>query len=105
MDKFPTIIRSYHKVWVEIEVPHDLWDHEWDGVEYESLDEAKAVMKEAEKDPRVCNAWIESYAVDSEGQTWDFDAEWMKKIAEEKAAAADYHKDETGHCDFGLVGE
>lgn len=98
MNTFPTIVRSYHKVWVEMEVPHDLWEHEWDGVEYESIDEAKAVMKEAEKHPRVYNAWIESYAVDSEGQTWDFDAEWQEAIKNQ-------YTDEYGHSEYGLYGE
>lgn len=98
MDKIPTIVKSYHKVWVEMEVPHDLWDCEWNGVEYESLDEAKAEMKEAEKHPRVYNAWIESYAIDSEGQVWDFDTEWQEAIKNQ-------YIDENEHSEYGLYGE
>lgn len=98
MDKFPTIVRTYHKVWVEMEVAHDLWDHEWDGVEYESLDEAKAVMNKAQTNLRVYNAWIQSYAVDSEGKTWDFDAEWQEAIKNQ-------YIDENGHSEYGLYGE
>lgn len=76
-NKYPIIVKSYHKVWVEMEVPHDLWEHEWDGIEYTSLDAAKAALKEAEKHPKVYNAWIESYAIDPEGRIWEFDKEWQ----------------------------
>ncbi len=73
-DKKPKkIVRCYHKVWVKMEALHDLWDCEWDGVEYESIEEAKKVMQEAKKNPRVYNAWLQSISVDENGDLWDYD--------------------------------
>lgn len=105
-DKKPKkIVRCYHKVWVEMEVAHDLWDHEWDGVEYESIDEAKAVMKEAEKHPRVYNAWLESVSVDEDGTLWEF-MEGDEPVKEEHVSQViGEYTDEYGHSEYGLYGE
>ena len=81
-NKDPKIVRSYHKVMVEIEVPHDLMDCEWDGVEYESIDEAKKAMQEAEKNPRVYNAWLESVSVDENGDLWDYIEGGLSRVKE-----------------------
>ena len=69
----PTIVRTYHMVMCEEEVAHGALEHEFDGIEYESFKDAEAAVEKALNSPRIYNAWIESTAVDSEGNLWDAD--------------------------------
>lgn len=86
-NKYPTIVKSYHKIMCEMEVPHDLMDCEYDGIEYDTFDEAWIAMQEAEKNKnyKIYNLWIESFAIDTEDQLWEFDREWQEylKVPEE----------------------
>lgn len=102
-DKFPTIVRTYFKIMCEMEVPHDLMDCEYDGVEYETFDEAWIAMQEAEKNKsyRIYNMWIDGFAIDTNGDIWDYDPEWRAAVEDSQNS----YKDENGHSEYGLYGE
>lgn len=72
------LIKCYHIIIIEQEVPHDLWEHEYNGIKYESFAEAQKVLEEkAIRVPGVCNAWIETYGIDEDGNEHDISYEWQ----------------------------
>lgn len=73
------LVKCYHIIIIEQEVPHDLWEHEYNGIKYESFAEAKKVLEEqAMRVPRVCNTWIETHGIDWDGYDYDISYEWQK---------------------------
>ena len=72
------LVKCYHIIMIEQEVAHDLWEHEYNGILYDSFAEAQIVLEEqAMRVPRVCNAWIETYGIDVDGYEWDVSYEWQ----------------------------